>query len=112
METARVSPRKAFEAIRSHCLAKAGAVEEYPWGAVVWKARGKVFAIGHAGENAFTVKATPADQAVLTHHPAIERAAYVGRFGWVTITVTDEETLALARTLVDLAHESLQPKRR
>ena len=73
----------------------------------------KIKEIIHGGNiRRITIKATPADQAVLTHHPAIERAAYVGRFGWVTITVTDGETLDLARALVDQAYESLQRKRR
>lgn len=101
----RIAKRKVFEAVRGHCLAKRGAVEEYPWESVVWKVGGHLFAIGALGENAFTVKSTPADQSVLTQIPGVEAAAYVGRFGWVTVTVTDTQGLALARLLIDLSYD-------
>ncbi len=101
----RVGRRKAFDAIRAHCRAKRGAVEQYPWESVVWKVDGHIFAIGALGENAFTVKSTPADQSVVTQIPGVEAAAYVGRFGWVTVTVTDTRSLDLARLLVDLSYD-------
>lgn len=101
----RIGKRRAFEAVRAHCLAKRGAVEEYPWESVVWKVGGHIFAIGALGENAFTVKSTPADQSVVTQIPGVEAAAYVGRFGWVTVTVTDTHSLNLARLLVDLSYD-------
>jgi predicted DNA-binding protein (MmcQ/YjbR family) len=104
-EAVAVSRRKAFEALRTLCRAKPGAVEEYPWGVVVWKVGGKLFAIAEMGGNAFTVKSTPADQAVLTQHPAVEVASHVGRFGWVTVTATDASTLDLARLLIDLSYD-------
>lgn len=100
-----VSRRRAFETLRGHCRAKPGSVEEYPWGVVVWKVGGKLFAIAQMGGNAFTVKSTPADQAILTQHPAVEVASHVGRFGWVTVTVTDASTLDLARLLLDLSYD-------
>lgn len=101
---------KVFEQIRDHCMGKAGAVEEYPWGAVVWKVGRKVFVIGDLGGNAFTVKSTPADQAVLTQHPAVEVASYVGRFGWVTVTVMGRDTLDLAKCLIDLSYDMVRGK--
>jgi len=101
----RIGKRKAFDAVRAHCLAKRGAVEEYPWESVAWKVAGRIFAIGALGENAFTVKSTAADQSVLTQISGVETAAYVGRFGWVTVTVTDSRGLNLAKLLVDLSYE-------
>jgi predicted DNA-binding protein (MmcQ/YjbR family) len=102
--------RKVFDLIRAHCLQKPGAVEEYPWDSVVWKVGKKVFAIGALGENAFTVKSTPADQAIITQHPAVEVASYVGRFGWVTVTVTGRDSLDLARCLIDLSYDMVSGK--
>ncbi len=101
----------AFSAVREHCLSKVGVHEEYPWGEVVWKTGGRIFAIGSLGDNAFTVKASRADQEVLVHHRSVEAARYVGRFGWVTVTVTGRESLALALELIDQSYASLAPAR-
>ena len=56
-------PKKAvFTAVRAHCLAKEGAVEEYPWGDVVWKVGGKMFAASSEASSCVTVKATLDEQ--------------------------------------------------
>ena len=94
-------PAIAFSAVRAHCLAKEGAVEEYPWGHVVWKVKGKIFAIGTTDEARVTVKSSLDKQAALIMHPNIEVAKYVGRFGWVTIEAVDEDTLRLTIELID-----------
>lgn len=101
----------AFKTVREHCLAKECVSEEYPWGEVVWKTGGRIFAIGSLGHNAFTVKASRADQDVLVLHPAVEAARYVGRFGWVTVTVTCKELLALVLDLIDESYAALVKKR-
>ena len=103
---------EAYARVRDYCLAKEGATEEYPWGDVIWKIRGKIFAGSSDGSNQVTVKATPAEQATLIEHPAIEVAKYVGRFGWVTITIKSKKTLALAFDLIDRSYGSLAPKRK
>ena len=92
---------EAYARVREHCLAKEAATEEYPWGDVIWKIRGKIFAGSSDGSNQVTVKATPEEQATLIEHPSIEVAKYVGRFGWVTITVKSKKTLALTLDLID-----------
>lgn len=103
----------AFAAIQSHCLAKEDAVEEYPWeDHAGWKVGGKLFALGGAGSNRVTLKSTPDKQAVLIQHPNIEKAAYVGRFGWVTVTVDSQETLDLTLDLIDESYDAIRPKRR
>ena len=38
---------EAYSRVRRHCLAKEGAVEEYPWGDVIWKVRGKICGISN-----------------------------------------------------------------
>jgi predicted DNA-binding protein (MmcQ/YjbR family) len=47
-----------------------------------------------------TVKATLDDQDALVQFAHIERAAYVGRFGWITVRISDASTLDHARELV------------
>jgi predicted DNA-binding protein (MmcQ/YjbR family) len=91
-----------FDAIREHCLAKPGATLDHPWGEFAFKIGGKMFAVtGEGSPLRITVKARPEDQDSLCTHPAIDRASYVGRFGWVTVTVRNKETLRLALDLVD-----------
>ena len=102
-------PKDAFKAIRAHCLSKSDAVEDYPWGDVVWKAGRKIFAIGADGSHRFTIKSSLDKQAALVMHPAVEVARYVGRFGWITIAVTNRETLALAKQLINDGYKSLRP---
>jgi predicted DNA-binding protein (MmcQ/YjbR family)/GNAT superfamily N-acetyltransferase len=103
---------QVYARIRKHCLAKEGAIEEYPWDDVVWKVRGKIFAGSSDGSNQVTVKSTPEEQSHLIEHPAVEVAKYVGRFGWVTVTITNKKTLDLGLELVDESYRSLAPKRK
>ena len=103
---------EAYARVREHCLAKDKATEEYPWGDVIWKIRGKIFAGSSDGSNQVTVKATPEEQASLIEHPAIDVAKYVGRFGWVTVTIKNKKTLALTLELIDRSYDSLAPKRK
>lgn len=101
-------------AIREHCFAQDSdrITEEYPWGHPVWKVAGKLFAAGPEDGSEVTVKATPDQQTVLIQHPAIRVADYVGRYGWVTVEVTDDESLELARDLIDESFEMVRPKSR
>ena len=100
-----------FARVRAHCLAKPGAVQDEPWpGETVWKVDGKIFAMG--GQTAITVKSTPDKQEALIQHPQIRKAAYVGRFGWVTVEPEDEDTFELALDLIDESYESVASRRK
>ena len=57
-----------------------------------------------------TVNATLAKQATLVERPAIEVAKYVGRFGWVTITIRKLQTLDLTPERIDRSYDRLAPK--
>src|SRR5579871_105190 len=103
---------EVFATIQQHCNAKPEVSEESPWGEgeVVWKRRGKIFAMMSEGGTGVTVKSTPAKQETLLLHPQISKAAYVGRFGWVRIDVDGDDTLGLALDLADEAYEALAKK--
>jgi len=105
-----MSPDAAYALIREHCRAKPEAVEDYPWGDVVWKIRGKIFAGSSDGSNRVSVKATLEEQARLIQHPAIDKAHYVGRYGWVTIAIDDEKTARLALELIDESYARVAPR--
>ena len=108
-----MNSEQAFVAIQSHCLSKEGAIEDEPWeGHAGWKIAGKLFGIGSPGSGVLTVKNTPDKQALLIQHPNVEKAAYVGRYGWVTVTVNSEESLEMALDLIDESYDLVAPKRR
>jgi predicted DNA-binding protein (MmcQ/YjbR family) len=89
-------------ALRDHCAAKPEAQEDHPWGDTVFKVKGKVFAFLGGGDTpAVTVKAPPEELDMLLGAPFIQRARYVGRYGWVTVRVEDEAGLELALALID-----------
>jgi predicted DNA-binding protein (MmcQ/YjbR family) len=96
-----------YSKVKAHCFAKPDVTEEHPWGDVAFKRKGKAFVFTSEGSARFTLKSTPEKQASLTLHPQIEVAAYVGRFGWITIEVIDEDTLGLALDLIDESYESV-----
>lgn len=92
------------EALLAHCLAKPGAEETYPWGEaeMVAKVGGKGFAfLGLGGTGSLTVKATPEDGEMWRHRypEVVTPAAYVGRFGWISLpldgAVPDAEVFEL-----------------
>ena len=100
-----------LEELRAHCMAKDGATEDYPWGDVVWKVKGKLFAgTGQTGVSV-TVKATLDKQAALIQHPDIEVAKYVGKYGWVTVNLRSSETLELALELIDESYDAVVAKK-
>lgn len=101
-----------LEQLRAHCMSKEGATEDYPWGDVVWKVKGKLFAgTGETGE-AVTVKATLDKQAVLIQHPDIEVAKYVGKYGWVTVNLRSADTLELALELIDESYDAVVARKK
>ncbi len=108
-----LSPEAVVEALRAHCLAFDAATEDTPWeDHYGWKVRGKLFAIGGVGSNRVTVKSTLDRQAALIQMEGVERAAYVGRFGWVTVTVSDAAGLDLARELIAQSYALVAPKKK
>ena len=101
-----------FKAIQTHCLSKPDALEDYPWEHVGWKVKKKLFCIGSQDSGHITVKSTKEKQGALVQHPNIEVAAYVGRYGWVTMDVHDAATLELALELIDESYDLVRGKKK
>jgi predicted DNA-binding protein (MmcQ/YjbR family) len=57
-----------------------------------------MFASMSVGEDAvrLTVKLTPEEREIAHLLPFVHTASYVGRYGWITAEVTDEQTLDAA----------------
>jgi predicted DNA-binding protein (MmcQ/YjbR family) len=100
-----------FRALWEHCRAKPDAVEDHPWGETVFKVRGKCFAfLGLPEGAAVTVKPDADDLDAMLALPFVERAAYIGRYGWVKVRIEDDDALALALELVDQTYEAIAPR--
>jgi predicted DNA-binding protein (MmcQ/YjbR family) len=95
----KVTPRDAARRIRTLALGLPEAYEDSPWGHPVFKvADNRMFAAmsEHDGALRLTVKLTAEEREIAMLLPFVEKARYVGRYGWVTATVADEETLEAA----------------
>lgn len=82
--------------IRELALSFPQTYEDSPWGHPVFKVGdNKMFAGMSDGEDpvTLTVKLTPDEREIALHFAYVSVARYVGRYGWVTVTVTGEESL-------------------
>ena len=87
------------ETLRRLALSLPEAYEDEPWGHPVFKVgENKMFASMAVGERSvrLTVKLTPEEREMAQLLPYVSRARYVGRYGWVTAEVADEESLGCA----------------
>lgn len=86
--------------IRELALSLPRTYEDAPWGFPVFKVgENKLFAWlteGEEGATEVTLKLTREEREIAELLAWVRPASHVGRYGWVTATVTDEETLAAA----------------
>ena len=86
--------------IRELALSFPRSYEDSPWGFPVFKVGdNKLFAwLTHDddGRTEVTLKLTREEREIAELLPWVRTASHVGRYGWVTATVTDDETLTAA----------------
>ena len=78
--------------IRELALSFPETYEDSPWGHPVFKVGdNKMFAGMSNGDDpvSLTVKLTPEEREIALHFPYVGVARYVGRYGWVTVQVSD-----------------------
>jgi predicted DNA-binding protein (MmcQ/YjbR family) len=95
----RVKPGAAADRIRELALSFPETYEDEPWGHPVFKVgQNKMFAAMSVGPRAveLTVKLTAEEREIAGLLPFVRTARYVGRYGWVTAEVSDEESLEAA----------------
>jgi hypothetical protein len=102
-----------FEDVRRIAMSLPEAEEILTWETdITFRVRSKIFAIGGDGSDRASIKATPMVQAdLIDRDPDVFRsAAYVGRFGWVDVTLAgiDADELAM---LLRQAWRLTAPKR-
>ncbi len=98
--------RRSFRELEAFCLQFSGAYADYPWGpdTIVFKVEGHIFAMpSSAGAAALSVacKVSPTFREAYRAHPATYTPPYVGRFGWLGIEVTDDETWDMATAAIE-----------
>jgi predicted DNA-binding protein (MmcQ/YjbR family) len=87
------------EQLRRLALSFPEAYEDDPWGHPVFKvAENRMFASMSFSDDAvlLTVKLTAEEREMAHLLPFVSTARYVGRYGWVTAEVADEESLESA----------------
>jgi predicted DNA-binding protein (MmcQ/YjbR family) len=92
-------PEDLAERVRELALSFPEAYEDEPWGHPVFKvAENRMFASMSVDDDcvSLTVKLTAEEREIAFLLPFVHRARYVGRYGWITAEVTDEDSLECA----------------
>jgi hypothetical protein len=105
----------SFAEVQRMALALPEATEEITWGSdTTWRVRGKIFAMAGTAETttSVAVKATKEDQAELVAErpQTFAVAPYVGRFGWIQVTLSTVDAAELRELIVE-AWRQTAPKR-
>jgi hypothetical protein len=102
-----------FDDVRSIAMALPGVEEKLTWETdVTFRTRDKIFCIGGEGSGGISIKASLDRQAdLLDFDPeTYGKAAYVGRFGWVTVQLARVDRPMLEQLLRD-AWRATAPKK-
>jgi predicted DNA-binding protein (MmcQ/YjbR family) len=94
-----VTSETVADRIRELALSLPESYEDEPWGHPVFKvADNRMFASMLVEQHAvrLTVKLTAEEREITELLPFVSRARYVGRYGWVTAEITDDESLESA----------------
>src|SRR5207248_8730790 len=82
-----------FDSVRKFCLSLPHATEDVQWGDdLLFRIAGKIFTsynLNPASRHRITFKCTPERGAELLEIGGIERAPYVGRYGWISLRSLD-----------------------
>jgi len=95
-ETMKIQHVSYGQRIRELALSFPETYEDFPWGHPVFKVGDNKMFAGMSNEEdpvTLTVKLTPEEREIALHFAYVSVARYVGRYGWITAAVTDEESL-------------------
>jgi predicted DNA-binding protein (MmcQ/YjbR family) len=113
-ETMKIQHVSYGQRIRDLALSFPETYEDAPWGHPVFKVGdNKMFAAMSDGDDpvSLTVKLTAEEREIALHMPYVSVARYVGRYGWVTANVTDDESLENALEWMRESYWLKAPKR-
>ena len=102
-------------ALRAMAMSYPGAYEEFPWGEVAVKVKGKAFMFMHAGGGQLSMSCKlPRSHEVAQMLPFASPTGYgLGKSGWVTSRFgpRDAAPLELLREWVDESYRAIAPKK-
>ena len=103
-----------IDAIRKYCLSFPDATEGLQWGDdLLFRIRGKIFVsvpLDAAAPVRLTIKCTPEKCLELLEIEGIQRAAYVGRYNWVSLERFDVVPWAELKELIQNSYELVAAK--
>jgi predicted DNA-binding protein (MmcQ/YjbR family) len=103
-----------IDAIREYCLSFPDATEGLQWGDdLLFRVRGKIFVSVPLDASApvrITFKTTPEKILELLEIEGVERAAYVGRYNWVSLQSLDALHWAELKDLIRQSYELVAAK--
>ncbi len=105
----RVTSR--LDRFRAICLALPEAEERTTWGHPTFRVRDKIFASCAGDFSTLGFKAHPDELEPLLADDRFERAAYVGRYGWLTMTLADRIDWVEVDELVRSSYLQIAPKK-
>jgi len=86
------------DSIRALALSFPKTYEDAPWGFPVFKVGENTLFAWMTEDDArvdVTLKLTSEEREIAELLPYVRRASHLGRYGWITVAVTDDETLAV-----------------
>lgn len=99
-----------YESLRTHALSLPKAEEIIAWDHPTWRIYNKMFAIADQENLTVSLKTTPDRKPILEQDPAIEPAPYLHNKGWVQITISDESSLEMAKSLLTDSYQLIIQK--
>jgi len=97
----------SLEWVRQHCLAMPHVTEHTPWGDLVFKIGGKMFAASALSPEGhrMSFKCTPEEFAELVERPSVVPAPYCARMFWVALETEDALPRAEVKQLLTRAYQ-------
>ena len=100
-----------LDRFRSLCLALPEASERETWGHPTFRVGERIFASCAEDASTLGFKSHPEELEALLGHDQFERSAYVGRYGWVTMTLSGRVAWDEVDELVRSSYLLIAPKR-
>jgi predicted DNA-binding protein (MmcQ/YjbR family) len=102
-----------WDELYAYCQAFDGAEEAHPWDHVDFRVKGKtfVFTSGDRVPIGISAKPLPESREMFLALPGVSVAAYVGRFGWLSMTISDRASLDIAKDMIAESYAGFTAKK-
>lgn len=99
--------------LEAFCLSFDKVEVAHPWDHTDFRVNGKtfVFTSGDRPTIIISAKPLPENREMFLQLPGVSVAAYVGRFGWLTVEITDQSSLEVAKDMIAESYASMTKKK-